>query len=435
MEYVLAATWDAWYASWVALALLGDRSMKVSLLRPTDQPTGRLRLINELRDALTSEDLDDLRIVVAFAKLGPLLRLSDAVARWRSEGKTVRAIFGIDQGGTTRQAVEYALARFDEVYLAHAPAGPFRPTFHPKLYIFSGPDRALGYIGSNNLSLGGTELNFETCIRLEMERPEDDETVGEVLSCWDDALRSAARLTPSLLSGLISAGRLPDEGRSRAAKPSGGLGNAQQPLPPGVTFPLLKLVLPSPIPQASLKYRPKGATQPKPGRKAPGPSPPSTAPSLGARALVIQIIPHRNGEVFLSKRALDQDPAFFGWPFTGRTVPKKASNPSYPQRDPDPVVSLTVHDAHGRESVSHYGLNLNTVYYTTKCEIRITVPPDVVRSTPEYSVLVMRQAEGAHDYDFDIYAPGSAQYETFLGICNQTMPSGGKPVARKFGWI
>src|SRR5207253_2874287 len=36
------------------------------------------------------------------------------------------------------------------------------------------------------------------------------------------------------------------------------------------------------------------------------------------RILVIQIIPHHNGEIFLSKNAVNQNPALFGFPFSGR---------------------------------------------------------------------------------------------------------------------
>ena len=51
--------------------------------------------------------------------------------------------------------------------------------------------------------------------------------------------------------------------------------------------------------------------------------------------LVIQVTPHHNGEIHLSKIAVNQNPTFFDYPFTGMTVPKKAGNPTYPQRVPE----------------------------------------------------------------------------------------------------
>ena len=159
--------------------------------------------------------------------------------------------------------------------------------------------------------------------------------------------------------------------------------------------------------------------------------------NAAAKALVIQIVPHRNGEVFLSKIAINQNPSFFGYPFTGATTPKKPTNPSYPQREPDPVVNITVFDSLGEALTQLRRFALNTVYYRTKAEIRITVPPGVVRNTPAYSILVIRQApdEANHDYDMEIFPPGSSAFEEYLGVCNQSLPSGGKNQARRMGWL
>jgi hypothetical protein len=72
-----------------------------------------------------------------------------------------------------------------------------------------------------------------------------------------------------------------------------------------------------------------------------------------------------------------------------------------------------------------------------KSEIRITVPQDVILNVPEYSIMVMSQtlADQSHDYDIEIYTPGSEEYDQYLDVCNQTMPSGGKTAARRFGWL
>jgi hypothetical protein len=152
---------------------------------------------------------------------------------------------------------------------------------------------------------------------------------------------------------------------------------------------------------------------------------------------VIQIVPHDNGEVFLSKRAADQNPDFFGFPFSGRTTPKKLTNPAYPQREPDPIVNLIVYDSAGTVIVRLPRLALNTVYYESKSEIRITVPPEVVRAVPHYSILVMKQSpQGSnYDYDMEIFPPNNPQFGSYLLVCNQTLPSGGKVQPRRMGWI
>jgi hypothetical protein len=310
--------------------------------------------------------------------------------------------------------LEFALANFQETHIAYVPGGPFSPTFHPKIYLFTGAKRAIGYIGSNNLTVGGTETNLETYVKLDLGLPADDAVKSELLACWNDALRTAVRLDAGLLVQFMATGMLLDETQPQGT-PSGGrrAGSATPQVP---AFPLLAVLPPSPIPRdgiAAHLMRKRAARKPK----APIPAA-AAAVGIGAQALVIQIVPHHNGEVFLSKLAVDQDPAFFGWPFTGQTVPKKPSNPSYPQRVPDPVVDLKVFNVKGALVVQHSRLNLNTVYYATKSEIRITVPADVVRSAPEYSILIMRRAGAVQGlaYTLDIYAPGSAQYNRYLDV-------------------
>lgn len=407
----------------------------ISLLKPTDQPTGTARLIDELRRNFTSSDFDEMRMVVAFAKHGPLLRLQQDIARWRDLGKSIRAVFGVDQRGTSRQALDFALAHFSHTYIAHVGNGPFNPTFHPKIYLFLGPTRMVGYVGSNNLTVGGTETNLECGVRLDLALPADNTIGADLLACWDDAVKASLPLNGTLLSRLSAIGMVLDENQMQRA--GSQRSPASWPAGTGIpTFPSMHVRPPSPIPPASLRPRPTPA---KTKKKAPArpvvPAP--IAPSVGTQALVIQIVPHHNGEVFLSKTAVNQNPAFFGWPFTGQASPKKPGNPPYPQRTPDPVVDIKVYDANGKLAVRHDIFNLNTVYYEEKSEIRITVPPDVVKAVPAGSVMVMRQAinQNTLDYDMDIYVQGTPQYDEYLAACNQKMPPGGKAKPRRFGWL
>jgi hypothetical protein len=77
---------------------------------------------------------------------------------------------------------------------------------------------------------------------------------------------------------------------------------------------------------------------------------------------------------------------------------------------------------------------LNTVYYETKSEIRITASP-LVSSVPDYSVMIMQQStDPAIDYEITIHRPDSPDYGAWVAACNQFMPSGGK-APRKFGWF
>lgn len=180
----------------------------------------------------------------------------------------------------------------------------------------------------------------------------------------------------------------------------------------------------SPIPAAIMK---------KPASIAAA-QPPTTPLQQAVTGLAIQIKPHHNGEIFLSKIAVSQNPVFFGWPFTGMTIPKKAGNVAYPQRAPDPVVNIDVYGPAATPLLYLRGYALNTVYYSAKSEVRITASP-LVSEVPEYSIMVMTPGSNAGiDYDICIYRPDSPHYRSWLAACNQNMPGGGK-VPRKFGWF
>jgi hypothetical protein len=271
-----------------------------------------------------------------------------------------------------------------------------------------------------------------------MRLPADQGSLDSLNELWTDALRVSVPLTRRYLAMLVAAGLVPGEATMRDRGTGAADRGEATELPP---FPELTISPASPIPRSSILERvaaAQPARTPADGRAVQATSLVAAATNtIGAQALLIQIIPHDNGEVFLSKRAVDQDHEFFGWPFTGLTVPKKATNPAYPQRVPDPVVDIRVYNRDGHRIIRHYPYNLNTVYYAPKSEIRITVPHDVVEAVPEYSLMVMRKptAEADHDYDIEIFVPGSERFEELMAGCNQTMPTGGSAQARRFGWM
>jgi hypothetical protein len=414
--------------------------LRVSFLRPLDQFNGTQRLINELRDGLRNNNYDHLLFSVAFAKSGPLLRLAPDIRAWKQSGKVIRAIFGIDLLGTSKQALEFALDNFDDVFITHSTS---HVTFHTKFYLFYGENQAVCYQGSHNLTVGGTEINLEGGTKIEMDRPEDEDTFQDALSCWESLLPSdcpmTLEVTEQLIADLFDGGYIFDETITKPRQPRtvetapGGAtqeGTRAKPSPFPRTYPKP----PSPIPRDVLSAAGATAAASKRRTRAGGRKR-AASPTVTGEALVIQIVPHHNGEVFLSKRAVDQNPSFFGFPFTGRTTPKNPSNPSYPQREPDPVVNVIVYDRAGNPRRTVNGFRLNTVFYERKSEIRITFSPELRTATAPYSIMVIRQTEEAHDYDIEIFNPGSDRYRDYLAVCNQTLPGGGAAQPRRMGWL
>ena len=423
----------------------------ISFLRPVDQPTGRYRLLNDIIACLKAPDFSRCLLAIGFAKSAPLVRLAPYLQEWKNAGKSVEAIFGINHRGTSVQALRFALVAFDRTYVTYLPRRQ-RVTFHPKLYLFYGDQRAVFLTGSHNLTLGGTELNFEGGIRLEFDRSkaDDEQLFQEALSSWTsllpDACGATRLLDESLVNEFEAAGLLMDEDAPASRQEERDVDAEDMPGALTGWMPDFYVKPPSSVPKATLPTRkPKReVVRPRPQSKRRAEERPGEIVDAAIRTpmfetLVIEIVPHHNGEIFLSADALHQNQKFFGVPFTGWTTPKKAGNPAYPQRVPDPVVDITVYDTAGMPvtALSRRAFGLNVVAYTRRSEIRITVPPELARAIPPYSILVMSKAAESEqvDYQMDIYAPGSAMYDSYLAVCNQTLPSGGKARARRMGWL
>jgi HKD family nuclease len=388
--------------------------VQTSIIGPLDQPLGTRRLLDELKTALADSAFTRFRLIVAFAKSGPLLRLKSLIEPWQADGRRIEAVVGIDHQGTSRQALELALEFFDAVYYTREPG----LTFHPKMYLFDGAHAARCFIGSNNLTVGGTETNFETGVRFDLQLPSDMPLLQTFDSVWTSLLPGGCPATKALdastLAKLIADGAVPDESTMRVAA-SIGAGSA---LTAGKTAGSktarsgLAIKPPSALPrQLMLKGVPKKGKGAVAGTKPTGVAAvSSTAPvaatiPVATEGFAIQIRPHHNGEIFLSVTAALQNPSFFGWPFTGHTTPKKPSNPSYPQLTPDPRV--TVYGSAPAPVLSLNDYALNTVYYEKKSEIRITASP-LVAVVPDNSIMIMSKGETlGTDYDIVIHRPDS----------------------------
>lgn len=263
---------------------------------------------------------------------------------------------------------------------------------------------------------------------LDLILPQDKATQAELGTMWDGLLPAACPATrlldAALLQQLVASGAAPGERAMQVRTRTPGT-------LPGVSKSGLAIKPASPLPATLMRKNGAAAAL---GAAAVAPAAAAPVLQLSATGFVIQIKPHHNGEIFLSKTAALQDPGFFGWPFTGLTVPKKAGNPAYPQRVPDPVVNIDVYGVGVQPLLSMRSYPLNTVYYSAKSEIRITASP-LVGIVLDYSVMVMTPGSSAGiDYEITIHRPDSPDFPLWLALCNQTMPSGGQQ-ARQFGWF
>lgn len=383
----------------------------IEILKPVDAAVGKRRLLDELKNDLDGDDFADFRWIVAYAKAGPLQRLRGRLEAWRAKGRTVRAIFGIDQQGTSREALELALTLCDEVYVTQERG----ITFHPKAYIFTSAAKARLYLGSNNLTVGGTETNFEAAILVDLALPADNTVLAEMNDLWDQLLPAqcvATRvLDQALLNMLVAAGDVVDEWTLRKARQQS---KSTKNAPPQKSGLVLKP--PSPLPKGVVKQPTVAASSQQ------------NAGIVSGHALHIR--PHDNGEIHLSTTAANQNPSFFALPFTGLTQPKKPTNQPYYFRDPRPLVDIDVYGANLATLSSVRGHGLYMVNYTSNGEIRITAKV-ISDHASTMSILIMTPGtRKGIDYQLTVHTPESPEFTKWEAVCQIAMPGG-----RRFGWF
>lgn len=160
-----------------------------------NQPfTGQLG--DRLIESLNSPDYHTLNIIVAFAKNSGVLRIKNALERFRERGGKVNVYVGVDLGGTSYEALTTLLINTDSLHVVHCEKGQ---TFHTKIYQFLGDNKGLIVVGSHNLTGGGLWTNFENSVHIPININEVSENEREILSELDNYIGRLMSLNDSLM--------------------------------------------------------------------------------------------------------------------------------------------------------------------------------------------------------------------------------------------
>jgi hypothetical protein len=209
-------------------------------------------------------------------------------------------------------------------------------TFNPRICFFRGAEVAEAFVGSNNLTVGGTEKNFEAAVRVELDVVADAAGIAELEAAWEDLLPPRCPATEPLdaaaLAELVADGFIAAEADRKWV--AGGAADARVGRGTRGRRSGLTVKPESPLPAAARAPRPKAASRGEAKIAEPTALTAATlAPSMyptSVRGLAIQVRPHDNGEIFLSRRAVDQNPSFFKWPFYGTNQAQAGQEPVVP---------------------------------------------------------------------------------------------------------
>ena len=112
----------------------------------------------ELIKQFESKIYDSFTCLVAFASYGGVSALTKYIEDGKSKGMKIKVVLGIDQKGTSKEALEEVLAWDVDVRVFHTSS---KNIFHPKVYLFENRDIFTLIVGSNNLTVPGLVQNIE----------------------------------------------------------------------------------------------------------------------------------------------------------------------------------------------------------------------------------------------------------------------------------
>lgn len=153
------------------------------------------QLGDRLIDLLDSGDFHTLNIAVAFAKNSGVLRIKNALEKFRKSGGKVNVYVGVDLGGTSYEALTALRLYTDTLNVVHSEKSQ---TFHSKIYQFLGNETSLLVVGSHNLTGGGLWTNFESSTLIPFEG--SNVGVGQLKGGMDDFFAQLESLGDSIMA-------------------------------------------------------------------------------------------------------------------------------------------------------------------------------------------------------------------------------------------
>ena len=125
----------------------------------------------QLAKSFDSKYFDNFIGFVAFAAVSGIDTILEKVRIAKSKYKNLRFYIGVDNKGTSKEALELLVKENIETYIYHRNEDYI--TYHPKLFLFEGEKFSRVIIGSSNLTRSGFKNNIEASIQLDFRANTD----------------------------------------------------------------------------------------------------------------------------------------------------------------------------------------------------------------------------------------------------------------------
>lgn len=188
--------------------------MKVSFLGQGVEPTSKNAVGNLLIKFLKEKKFNSFTGFSAFASEAGIYGLSGHINSAKKNFKELKIIVGIDQGGTSKEALEEILNLKIKSYIYYQRENPI---FHPKFYLFEGTNEVKIILGSSNLTSTGLFTNIESSLLVEFNRTDKDGMVllSELKSYYKPLLKPSDpnifKIDTKVINDFFLDGIVPDE--------------------------------------------------------------------------------------------------------------------------------------------------------------------------------------------------------------------------------
>lgn len=188
--------------------------MKITFLGQGFLPDANSPVGEYLMRFLLEDDFHSFFGFSAFASEAGIVGLSDHFQKANEKFEHLNLVVGVDQKGTSKEALNAILALGINSFIFYQPAFPI---FHPKIYLFEGEKYSELIIGSSNLTMQGLFVNVEASLLVSIENKleEDLKVLSDLKSyfkgLFDQTDPNLQPLTEELIEELVAKGIVPTE--------------------------------------------------------------------------------------------------------------------------------------------------------------------------------------------------------------------------------
>lgn len=193
--------------------------MQIILLGQGYESISKNAVGKQLIKFLSQKDFHTFTGISAFSSQRGIIGLSKYIAQAKQYFKIITIITGVDEKGTSKEALESLIDLNINAYIHYHPSNSI---FHPKIYLFEGEQKSELIVGSANLTTRGLFTNIETSLlisidnKIETDRKIIEELKNYFKGIFDLTDPNLKLLTSKLIAELVNLNIVPTEAERRA---------------------------------------------------------------------------------------------------------------------------------------------------------------------------------------------------------------------------